>query len=90
MTLLWLVAIASLLLALVAWRQARETTRRLEQLSHMYCELKYQHGELRVQLQRTVAADGTAPEASSTAAAAEPSPRARPADGFIPLSSLKR
>jgi hypothetical protein len=49
--LLWVIAGASLLAALVAWSQARRTAKRLQQLSQMYWELKYQHGELRVELQ---------------------------------------
>ena len=49
MTLLWFIAGASLVVALVAWRQARRTAKRLAQLSEMYWELKYQQGELRVQ-----------------------------------------
>ena len=52
MTLLWLVAGASLLVALIALNQARRTAKRLEQLSQNYWELKYQNGELRVQLQQ--------------------------------------
>jgi hypothetical protein len=88
MIILWLVAIAALAAALLAWRTARTTARRLEQLSQMYWELKYQHGELRVQLQRLASPDGQAgpPRDSATADAGA----ARPADGFIPLSSLKR
>jgi hypothetical protein len=52
MTLLWMVTGASLLAALVAWVHARRTARKLDQLSQMYWELKYQHGELRVDVQR--------------------------------------
>lgn len=80
MTLLWSITAASLVVALVAWRQARRTAKRLEQLSQMYWELKYQHGELRVQLQR---ATGELP-----APAEAPAAQAR--DSFIPLASLKR
>ena len=88
MTLLWLVASAALVVAFLAWRKARSTARRLEQLSQMYWELKYQHGELRVQLQRLTSPDshGVSPRESATADVGA----ARPADGFIPLSSLKR
>ena len=50
MTLQWFVTGASLLVALIALNQARRTARRLEQLSQNYWELKYQNGELRVQL----------------------------------------
>jgi len=82
MTLLWFIAGASLVVALVAWSQARRTARRLEQLTQMYWELKYQHGELRVQVQR-----GTGP--TPPAAEMQPPP-APPGDAFIPLASLKR
>jgi hypothetical protein len=82
MTLLWCITAASLLVALAAWMQARRTAKRLEQLSQMYWELKYQHGELRVQLQRGAAAT-TAPDEV-------PAPPAPAGTAFIPLTSLKR
>jgi hypothetical protein len=37
MNLFWIVVGASLLLALLAWNRARRLTRRLEQLTQMYC-----------------------------------------------------
>jgi hypothetical protein len=81
MTLQWFVTGASLLAALVAWVQVRRTTRRLDQLSQMYWELKYQHGELRVEMDRVTGqgAPGGQPPASG------PAPTA-----FVPLASLKR
>jgi hypothetical protein len=81
MTLLWIVAGVSLLLALLAWGKARRTARRLEQLSQMYWELKYQHGELRVQVQR-LTGDPPPPDM--------PAPPRPPAEAFVPLTSLKR
>jgi hypothetical protein len=78
-TFLWFVTGAALVASLVAWRQARAATRRQEQLTQMYWELKYQHGELRQELQRIAA--GGAP--------AEP-PVTRPTEQVIPLSSLRR
>jgi hypothetical protein len=72
----------SLLVALVAWRQARRTARRLEQLTQMYWELKYQHGELRVQLQ--------ADRASAPSSEQTPAQVASPGAAFIPLTALKR
>ena len=81
MTLPWFMAGASLVVALVAWSQARRTARRLAQLSEMYWELKYQQGELRVRMQRM---EGEAPS-SPTPAAAGP-----PGESFVPLTSLKR
>ena len=82
MILLWCVTGASLTLALVAWSKARRSGRRLDQLTEMYWELKYQHGELRAQLQRPA---GEEPGTDAT-----PTPRSQPTDSFIPLTSLKR
>ena len=82
MTLLWLATGASLLVALTAWSKARHANRRLEQLSEMYGELKYQHGELRAQVQRMSRGE---PEPSAT-----PLAPPRSTDAFVPLSSLKR
>ncbi len=82
MTFLWLVAGASLVVALLAWGKARRTGRRLEQLSEMYWELKYQHGELRVQVQRMSRRDS---EPSLT-----PIAPGQSTDSFVPLASLKR
>jgi hypothetical protein len=89
MTFLWLLSIVAAVAALVALRKARSTAKRLEQLSQMYWELKYQHGELRVQLQRLTSPAGQNPAAPDGQAPGDV-PAARPADGFIPLSSLKR
>ena len=81
MILPWAVAAAALAVAVSAWVVARRTARRLTQLSQMYWELKYQHGELRAQVQQLTGAG---------------SPRALPpdppvqADAFIPLASLRR
>ena len=79
MTVLWLIAGASLVVALVAWNQARRTAKRLEQLSQMYWELKYQHGELK----ERVRAIAPTPE---ELAAAQPAVQ----QTFVPLSSVKR
>jgi hypothetical protein len=80
-TLLWIVAGVSLGLALMAWRKARRTARRLEQVSQMYWELKYQHGELRVQVQRLTGTGATPPSPT-------PAPPGQPGDSFVPLASL--
>ena len=82
MILLWSTVSASLIIALLAWLHARRTAKRLTQLSEMYWELRYQHGELRVRMQRM------------SGEASPPSPET-PASGpigesFVPLSSLKR
>jgi hypothetical protein len=80
MTFLWLATVASFFTAVVAWNRARRATRRLEQLSQLYWELRYQHGELRAQLQRRAEA-GAAPT---------PAPPAPATEVFVPLASLKR
>ena len=83
MIILWFLTGVSLVAALVAWSQARRTARKLEQISQMYWELRYQHGELRVQVQR-MTGENTAPPDT-------PAPPARqPAEAFVPLSALKR
>lgn len=80
MTLLWFIAGASLVVALVAWSQARRTAKRLAQLSEMYWELKYQHGEMRLRVQR-MAGEQVSPTPPVP-------PSSQPGEGFVPLSSL--
>ena len=82
MTFQWFVTAAALVAALIAWSQARRAARRLEQLSQMYWELKFQHGELRVQIERLTGGGPPVPSAPETATP--------PRESFIPLTSLKR
>jgi len=82
MTLQWFVTGASLLIALIAFNQARRTAKRLEQLSQNYWELKYLNGELRVKLQQLTGE--SAPQQTTAPTAAQGR------DSFVPLSSLKR
>ena len=84
MNLLWLVVSMSMVVALVAWRQARRTARRLSQLSEMYWELKYQQGELRVRVERLNGEKRPEPPTP------EPPTPEQQTGGFVPLSSLKR
>jgi hypothetical protein len=85
MTVQWFVTGAALLAALLAWGQARRTARRLEQLSQMYWELKFQHGELRVQIERLTGGGPRVPTAPGAPEGAGP-----PGESFVPLASLKR
>ena len=71
---LWVAVVGSLVVAAMAWAQARRATRQLDELSARYWELKYQYSELRTRLD-AAPRDG------------EASP---PADGLIPIASLKR
>ena len=82
MTILWLITSASLVVALVAWSQARRTAKRLAQISDMYWELKYQQGEQRVRIQRLT---GELP-----ALPPQPPAAGQPGESFVPLASLKR
>ncbi len=82
MTFLWIVSLVSLVTAVLAWRLARRTAKRHEQLSQMYWELKYQHGELRAQIRRVTGSGSPIPSVTP--------PDPPPADAFIPLTSLKR
>ena len=79
MILIWVVAAAALVAAVLAWLRARRTAQRLDQLLQMYWELKYQHGELRRELQQLTGQ----PHQQA------PAP-GRPTDAFVPLASLKR
>jgi hypothetical protein len=85
MTFLWILTSVALVTAILAWRAARKTARRLEQVSEMFWALKYQHGELRGQLQQ-ISSPRTDAQADGPAAAPEP----RPTDSFVPLASLRR
>lgn len=82
MTFHWLVTAVALLCALLAWMQARRTARRLEQLSQMYWELKFQQGEHRVLVERLT---GGGPQVKPTPDAPTP-----PGESFVSLASLKR
>lgn len=84
MTGLWVVTGAALVVAVAALLKARRATARLAQLSDMYWELKYQHLELKKQIERSSRPD----------AAAEPAPPPatppQPRESFVPLASLRR
>lgn len=47
MTGLWIVAVVALAIALGAWVQARRTARQLAEVTQMYWQLKFDHGELK-------------------------------------------
>ena len=82
MTYLWLMTATSLLVALVAWANARRTAKRLDRVTEMCWELKYQYSELRARTPHS-------PGATMPAGAPETPERPAP-DGFVPIASLKR
>ena len=50
MTALWIVAGSALVVALAALAQARRTARQLAQVTEMYWQLKFDHGELKARV----------------------------------------
>ena len=78
-----LIASASLLATLVAWRALLQARRRLDELSQSYWQLRYEVGELRVQLQGRTGAPADRPGPPAP-------PRTPGGDAFVPLTSLKR
>ncbi len=84
MTFLWVVTGAALAVAIAALVTARRAAARLTQLSEMYWELKYQHLELRMQVDRIPGA-----QRAEAAPIAAPAP-APPRESFVPLTSLRR
>jgi hypothetical protein len=50
MVALWMVALAALLIGLAAWVHARRTARQLAQVTEMYWQLKFDHGELKAKV----------------------------------------
>jgi hypothetical protein len=47
---LWILAISSLLIAVVAFAHSRRTARQLAQITEMYWQLKFDHGELKAKV----------------------------------------
>lgn len=89
MTFLWVVTGAALAVAIAAWVTARRATARLTQLSEMHWELKYQHLELRKEVDRLRQQRPMPPGAEASPA---PLPEAQPPakESFVPLTSLRR
>ena len=85
MTILWIVTGIALAIAVAALIAARRAAARLTQLSEMHWELKYQHLELRKQVDRIPGA-----EPPTVAAPAPPPPASPPRESFVPLTSLRR
>lgn len=78
---LWTLAVIGAVSGVWSYLLARRNARKLEHLTQSYWELRYQHGQLRAQVNRID------PEHQADA---EAEMAGRPAQNFIPLSSLKR
>ena len=64
MTMLWTVAVAALVVAVSAWVVARRNARQVAELTAMYWQLKFDHGELKAGL--APASDAPAPQPKET------------------------
>jgi methionine salvage enolase-phosphatase E1 len=62
MTALWMVALAALAIALAAWVHARRTARQLRDLTQMFWQLKFDHGELKARVDPAAAPAAAAPK----------------------------
>ena len=83
---LWALTVLALLAALVSMTLIRRQARRLDALNQSYWELRYDYTRLRSQVARLDPGDaeGAAPPAPATAAAASSSVT------FVPLSSIRK
>ncbi len=59
MTGAWIVAFSALVIAVVAYVQSRRTARQLAQITEMYWQLKFDHGELKAKVDPAVPAPPT-------------------------------
>lgn len=74
---LWIVTVAALLLAAAGWVAARRAARQVRDLTQMYWQLKFEHGELKARVDRALP-DPAAP------------PRVPAGTQFVPLTSVKK
>jgi len=50
MTALWLFVVVALVVALAAWLQSRRNARQLAEITQMFWQLKFDHGELKAKV----------------------------------------
>lgn len=73
----WLTAGLAVVIAVASWVVARRASRQARDVTAMYWQLKYEHGELKARLDRTTP-DPDAP------------PRMPAGTQFVPLTSVKK
>lgn len=73
----WLVAGLSMVVAAAGWVAAQRASRQARDLTAMYWQLKYDHGELKARIDKALP-DPEAP------------PRLPPGTQFVPLTSVKK
>ena len=50
MAVLWVVAVVALVVALAAWLQSRRNARQIAEVTQMFWQLKFDHGELKAKV----------------------------------------
>ena len=78
MALLWFIAVTGWLLAFAAIVRSRRLASRVAQLTTMYWELKYDHGELKARVK------------SHSGEETDPVDTPRAVQAFVPLQDLKK
>jgi len=73
----WIVAAVAAVVAGASWVVARRAARQVRDVTAMYWQLKFEHGELKARVDKTMP-DPTAP------------PKTPPGTQFVPLTSVKR
>ena len=73
----WIVAAATALVAAASWVVARRAARQVRDVTAMYWQLKFEHGELKARVDKALP-DPAAP------------PKTAPGTQFVPLTSVKR
>jgi len=73
----WIVSAVALVMAGAGWAAASRASRAARQVTEMYWQLKYDHGELKTRV------DALAPRPGAE-------PRSAPGTQFVPLASVKR
>jgi len=73
----WIMAVVAALVAVASWVVARRAARGVRDVTAMYWQLKFEHGELKTRLDKAMP-DPAAP------------PKTPPGTQFVPLTSVKR
>ena len=73
----WMVAAGAAMIAVASWMVARRAARQVRDVTAMYWQLKFEHGELKARFDKAMP-DPAAP------------PRTPPGTQFVPLTNVKR
>jgi hypothetical protein len=73
----WIMAVTAAVLAVASWVVARRAARQARDVTAMYWQLKFEHGELKARMDKAM------PDPDQP-------PRTPPGTQFVPLASVKR